>query len=786
MKKQNIRNVLVLAILMGFGPYQAAPAYAQTILIDFGSASSWRGVTTPAPDANGNYWNSVWSGAYFPNLIDISGNPTAVDFGFAYAEGTDSYNGPAGVTANPVTQAMIDATDIDTSALGSLGTKEACFDYYVSSRFEIQGLDPAKTYNLTFFGSHKYSSDAATVYSVCTNSTYSTVVAEVSLNVSDAPNSPTHNRDRTVTITGISPQTNNSLYIKFIGANGNLGYLNCMRIEDTLGLIVTSPQPGDGVTDAAISSNLKWNKPADYTPVKYVLCFRPNNSNWLDTANTTTVDPVVDLNLDGDPATTHAAVPVTLNYETTYYWKVSAFEPSNPSPIEHEGPTWSFSTQAGPPGPKKLMAHYMPWYKSQPYSGSWGWHWTMNHFSPPTTIASHYYPLFGPYDSTDPHVLASQALLLKFAGIDGMIADWYGIEDFYDYAFVRDATNAFIPYVKQAGLEFSICYEDQTVGHMLNGGHFANRTEAVAHGVEVMEWLEDNYFTDASYLKINDRPVLLCFGPQFFTYAEWLTLFEGLNPQPHFFPLKYHDAPKTGEFDWPAPGDGTEGIIPNLNDFYSRSASSGWAHFIGAAFPRFHDIYQEAGVGSSYGYIDDQNTATFALTLENGILSDADIVQLVTWNDYGEGTIIEPTQEDGYAYLEIIQQARKNHIAPDFPYTAADLRLPIRLYNMRKTYQGNPVKMAQLDTVEDYLFADQLIQARLLMNQIDCGTAIQADFNGDCRVDFADFQMLSNVWLTNSSDFNWDRYIDISDPKDNIIDILDLRKFAENWLIINL
>lgn len=86
------------------------------------------------------------------------------------------------------------------------------------------------------------------------------------------------------------------------------------------------------------------------------------------------------------------------------------------------------------------MAHYMPWYQSEPVSGYWGWHWHMNHFSPPDTIASHYHPLFGPYDSNDPHVLASQALLMKFAGIDGMIADWYGIEDFYDSGLIRDAT----------------------------------------------------------------------------------------------------------------------------------------------------------------------------------------------------------------------------------------------------------------------------------------------------------------------------------------------------------
>jgi hypothetical protein len=57
------------------------------------------------------------------------------------------------------------------------------------------------------------------------------------------------------------------------------------------------------------------------------------------------------------------------------------------------------------------MVHYMPWFQAKPYNATWGWHWTMNHYNPTTidgqgrrAIASHYYPLIGPYDSRDPDV----------------------------------------------------------------------------------------------------------------------------------------------------------------------------------------------------------------------------------------------------------------------------------------------------------------------------------------------------------------------------------------------
>jgi hypothetical protein len=445
----------------------------------------------------------------------------------------------------------------------------------------------------------------------------------------------------------------------------------------------------------------------------------------------------------------------------------------------------------GETGAKKIIAHYMPWYQSQPISGFWGWHWHMNHFNPPTTIASHYHPLFGPYDSGDPHVLASQALLMKFGGIDGMMADWYGIENFWDYGLIRDATNKFIPYLKQAQLEFSICYEDQTVKHMLNNGRFADRTEAVAHGIEVMEWLEAHYFTDSSYLKIDGRPVLSCFGPQFFTNSEWTSLFAGLNPKPHFFPLQYHYVSyptRTGEFSWPEPSYETAGVISRLDAFYARTVSYNWEHFISGAFPRFHDIYAEAGISPSYGDIDDQGsygtygTSTYSYTLERGLQSNADIVQLITWNDYGEGTIIEPTEEDGYLYLEITQTLRKAYIDSEFPYTAADLRLPVRLYTLRKEYRANPAVMIQLETVEDDLFADNLRGAEKRLDQIECAESVEGDLDGDCRVNSDDLAVLAAAWLSTPENNHWNPDCDISLPPDNRINLKDFAVYAEKWL----
>mgnify|MGYP005739081891 FL=1 len=93
-----------------------------------------------------------------------------------------------------------------------------------------------------------------------------------------------------------------------------------------------------------------------------------------------------------------------------------------------------------------IMVHYMPWYEARTQPEYWGWHWTMNHFDPSNSvrgkrsIASHFYPLIGAYDSGDRNVLRYHFSLMKLSGIDGIIIDWYGLEDFRDYKLLHRNT----------------------------------------------------------------------------------------------------------------------------------------------------------------------------------------------------------------------------------------------------------------------------------------------------------------------------------------------------------
>jgi hypothetical protein len=70
--------------------------------------------------------------------------------------------------------------------------------------------------------------------------------------------------------------------------------------------------------------------------------------------------------------------------------------------------------------------------------------------------------------------------------------------------------------------------------------------------------------------------------------------------------------------------------------------------------------------------------------LNRAAASNASIVQIATWNDWGEGTQIEPCQEFGYRDLEIVQEIRKPQFGNGVSPTPEDLQLPIRLLRRRR------------------------------------------------------------------------------------------------------
>ncbi|WP_052078394.1 discoidin domain-containing protein [Spirochaeta lutea] len=377
-----------------------------------------------------------------------------------------------------------------------------------------------------------------------------------------------------------------------------------------------------------------------------------------------------------------------------------------------------------------IMVHYMPWFEAPPISSGFGFHWHMGGgvFDPyrilengRVDIGSHYYPLTGPYDSSDPQLLRYQVSLMKLAGIDGVIFDWYGIEDALDYRSIHESTLAMIKVLGEAGLKFAICYEDQSIGHMIEAGVIP-KDGGLAAGERVMQYMQDTWFTDPGYLTHEGRPVLLTFGPQYFVNPEhWDRMFSRAQPRPLFMTLDGHSASiADGSFAWP-PMWASEGgvlaiprLVTYLNEYYRLQRDSPF--LVTTAFPGFHDIYREASTGPSYGFLDDYDGRTFQLTLEAALKSQAQVIQIATWNDYGEGTMVEPTAERGYRDLEYLQtlQIRQN---PRFLFGTKDLRIPLELYRISTDAQASEKARVAAENATTALLAGDLAAFRTSVSE---------------------------------------------------------------------
>jgi glycoprotein endo-alpha-1,2-mannosidase len=361
----------------------------------------------------------------------------------------------------------------------------------------------------------------------------------------------------------------------------------------------------------------------------------------------------------------------------------------------------------------QVYMHYMPWFQSKPFSGYWGQHWRMSNKNPEVVdangkrqIASHYYPLIGPYDSNDPDVVEYHLLLMKYAGIDVVLMDWYGSSVVTEYQALLTASNTLIDKTFFTGMKFGIVYEEFTTE---TASKQTQKTPVQVAQAD-LAYMQENYFKKDNYAIMNSRPLLMTFGPRFIkTSAQWNEIFTNADPQPLFLPLWFHASmvggKANGEFGWI---DFTD-TFTELNKFYTQNASG---TKMGSAFPRYHDFYVEGGWGKSYGNVDDKDGQTLAGTIKMATDNNVKHLQFVTWNDFGEGTVIEPTEEDQFTFLKAIQSYT------GVSYGEEELQMVYNYYLKKKKYASDKDAMETLKKVFNHMVALETEQAKDLLDKL--------------------------------------------------------------------
>lgn len=387
----------------------------------------------------------------------------------------------------------------------------------------------------------------------------------------------------------------------------------------------------------------------------------------------------------------------------------------------------------------KVYMHYMPWFESPATLGgnNWGYHWKFNNRNPNSVsaegkrqIASHYYPKIGPYASRDADVIEYHMLLMKYSGVDGIMLDWYGEWGSNgDIGNLLTSSNAIIAQTTDFGLNYNVVLEDR----------FARNIGDVEHNVA---YLRDNYFSDPNYIRTGpgNDPLLMTFGPLTIQQpAQWTQILSHAGEPVDFLPLWYESgdagANADGEYAWIYEEEAADNHLTHQRSFLNIRAPT--LGTVGAvAYPGFNDFYQEGGLG---------NVVPFEIPHENGQTLDAvleqfqvyanlaparfDFLQLATWNDFGEGTMFEPTVETGFDYLLRLQEFT------GVSYGESELELVFQLYRARKEFAGNAAVQAELEQASTLLANLEVDAARAILDAI----AAPADFDGNGAVDGADF-----------------------------------------------
>lgn len=364
--------------------------------------------------------------------------------------------------------------------------------------------------------------------------------------------------------------------------------------------------------------------------------------------------------------------------------------------------------------PMKVYMHYMPWFETPATIGKWGWHWTMNNQNPniigtngQRQIASHYYPLIGPYASRDKDVIEYHMLLLKLSGVDGLLINWYGVAGSNgDISDLLKSSDSIVSYTDDFGMKFGVVMEDR----------FSRSIDDVKSN---MAYLGNNYFNKPEYIRVGtgNDPLVCIFGPiTFQTPADWTNILPSAGEDIEFLTL-WNESGEAGsnadgEFAWVYQTSQKNHIV-FLDDFYSTRAPQ-LKTSAGSAYPGFDDFYAEGNAGAGYFTIPSYYGSTLDATFNkiDEYKTNLDMVQLITFNDFGEGTMFEPTVETNFDYLKRLQ------LYTGVPYGESELKLVYRLYRLRKDYQDDPDVQAELNKASVHLRNLEIPEAAAILNII--------------------------------------------------------------------
>ncbi len=377
-----------------------------------------------------------------------------------------------------------------------------------------------------------------------------------------------------------------------------------------------------------------------------------------------------------------------------------------------------FAVPHVPPSVTKpvVLAHYMPWFRAEPSEEGivwdhWQWFGKGKKHDPDRVldngrrdIASAFYPLVGPYDSRDPAVIEYHVLTARAAGIDGFVADWYGPETYTDEVFAHVMRTA-----ERYGLKMAICLEEKS----FYPPYSTAQSRADLQGVmeQQIRHVLEKYAVSDAYLRHNGRPVLFIFngydtgplGPNFLSPEEVGQVLERFARENVLLVRKEFEAAYApvcgGAYSWAGDAAYREGFYTSAVP--ARAAGTvEWV--VGGVSPGFDDTAIN-GWGNGPRVTDRRGTKEYAENWDDIFRYRPDAVQIATWNDFQEGTTIEPAEPYGYSFVNHTEKYVARYTGRKANW--ADNEWPRRILNARRALQkvDEPVAALWTDRIDDFI-----------------------------------------------------------------------------------
>ena len=312
--------------------------------------------------------------------------------------------------------------------------------------------------------------------------------------------------------------------------------------------------------------------------------------------------------------------------------------------------------------PHEVLAFYYPWYGLSE-KGDHGNHWGKIDAAKHEAAQTLHFPAIGAYSSYNSAIVNEHIDLAKTNGITGFIASWWGQKSYEDHG-----VSVALDCAARKNFKISVFWEKEP----------GKGPEQIGHAVDDLVYLLTRFGTNSAFLKVEGKPVIFVYERVLSEIPRnsWPAILSGARAKagPFLLLADGYDEKNARTFNglhqynisWAPVGKSLDGLRAWAAK-YDENA-------VGLA-RKYHRIscatvipgYDDTKVRKPGRVVDRQGGQIYRVLWEEALRAQPDWIVITSWNEWHEGTEIEPSFQDGDAYLKLTAEYGRRFVPPKQP-----------------------------------------------------------------------------------------------------------------------